>query len=69
MGLLAEHFLAELNREREGHPKALHAGRPRPLRAHAWPGNVRELRNVVQRAFILAPNDIDEDSIPLGALE
>jgi DNA-binding NtrC family response regulator len=28
---------------------------------------VRELRNVVQRAFILAPNDVDEDAIPLGA--
>jgi DNA-binding NtrC family response regulator len=30
---------------------------------------VRELRNVVQRAFILAPGDIDEDALPLDGAE
>ncbi len=30
---------------------------------------MRELRNVVQRAFILAPGDIDEDALPLGGTE
>jgi DNA-binding NtrC family response regulator len=30
----------------------------RALRAHRWPGNVRELRNTVQRAALLARNDV-----------
>jgi DNA-binding protein Fis len=34
------------------------------LRAHSWPGNVRELKNVVQRAFIVADSDIDENCLP-----
>jgi DNA-binding NtrC family response regulator len=65
--LLAEAFLEELNRGQEGPPKAFTRAALARLRAHSWPGNVRELRNVVQRAFILAPNDVDEDAIPLGA--
>ncbi len=36
------------------------------LRMHAWPGNVRELRNFVQRAYIMADQDvITEVQIPL----
>ncbi|CAN0627888.1 Fis family transcriptional regulator [Burkholderia multivorans] len=31
----------------------------RALRAYPWPGNVRELRNTVERAFILADEQID----------
>jgi two-component system response regulator AtoC len=61
--LLAEHFLAGLNKG-EGPVKRLTpAGRER-LRAHSWPGNVRELKNVVQRAFILAGEDPDIDTLP-----
>ncbi|KAB2858181.1 MAG: hypothetical protein F9K43_24955 [Bauldia sp.] len=69
MALLAEDFLAALNKEAEGNPKAFTRAALARLRAHSWPGNVRELRNVIQRAFILAPDDIDVDSIPLGAPE
>jgi DNA-binding NtrC family response regulator len=32
---------------------------------HSWPGNVRELRNVVQRAYIMAPETIGSEAIPL----
>ena len=33
---------------------------------HSWPGNVRELRNFVQRAYIMADQDvITEVQIPL----
>lgn len=66
--LLAEYFLEALNRESE-QPKNFTRAALDRLRAHSWPGNVRELRNVVQRAFILAPNDIGVDSIPLGVVE
>ena len=55
--LLAEHFLAEQNREAGTQKKWTRPALER-LRAHSWPGNVRELRNAVQRAFILADGDI-----------
>ena len=70
MALLAEHFLEELNKgAKDAPPKAFTKAALDRLRAHGWPGNVRELRNVVQRAFILAPNDIGVDSLPLGVVE
>ncbi|CAG2134942.1 sigma-54-dependent transcriptional regulator [Cupriavidus numazuensis] len=38
------------------------------LRLHMWPGNVRELRNFVQRAYIMADDDlITEVQVPLQA--
>jgi two-component system, NtrC family, response regulator HydG len=67
--LLAEHFLEELNRQHLDTPKAFTRAALDRLRAHAWPGNVRELKNVVQRAFILAPHDISVDALPLGVAE
>ena len=44
---------------------------PRPSTgsgAHSWPGNVRELRNIVQRAYIMAGDDIDLGALPLASL-
>jgi DNA-binding NtrC family response regulator len=67
--LLAEDFLAALNRESNGSPKAFTRAALARLRDHSWPGNVRELRNVVQRAFLLAPGDIGVDALPLGVRE
>ncbi len=66
--LLAEHFLGLLNKEAGAAKKFTQAAIER-LRSHRWPGNVRELRNVVQRAFILADEDIGIDAIPLGIPE
>jgi DNA-binding NtrC family response regulator len=67
--LLAESFLEALNQESDGAPKAFTRAALDRLKAHSWPGNVRELRNVVQRAFILAANDIGIDALPLGVVE
>jgi two-component system, NtrC family, response regulator HydG len=67
--LLAEYFLETLNRESENPPKRFTKAALDRLRAHSWPGNVRELKNVIQRAFILAPNDIGVDALPLGVVE
>ena len=64
--LLAEDCLAGLNRE-AGTTKRFTQSALDRLRTHSWPGNVRELKNVVQRAFILAENDIGMDALPLGA--
>jgi DNA-binding NtrC family response regulator len=66
--LLAEHFLAQLNKE---HDTSKDFTRPalNRLRSHNWPGNVRELKNLVHRAFILADEHIGLDSLPLGVQE
>jgi DNA-binding NtrC family response regulator len=64
VALLAEHFLAEMN-QNDGTTKRFTRDALARLRRHAWPGNVRELRNAVQRAMILADDDIDADHLPL----
>jgi DNA-binding NtrC family response regulator len=69
VALLAQTFLEELNRESEGPAKVFTRAALARLRAHSWPGNVRELRNVVRRAYILAPGDIDVDALPSGVAE
>jgi len=55
---LADHFLAELN-QTEGAAKRFAAGAHGRLEGYPWPGNVRELRNVIQRAYILAEQEVD----------
>ena len=56
--LLAQHFLALLNKE-EGTEKRLSSAAITRLTEHDWPGNVRELKNTIQRAFILAEEELD----------
>jgi DNA-binding NtrC family response regulator len=56
--LLARHFLNRLNRT-EGTRKRFSSDSRQFLRENTWPGNVRELHNVVQRAFILAEDELD----------
>jgi DNA-binding NtrC family response regulator len=63
--LLADHFLAQLNAA-AGSAKHFTRACIERLRRHSWPGNVRELRNVIERAFILAEDDVGVDSLPLG---
>ena len=63
--LLAEHFLAQLNRE-AGTSKAWSRSALERLRNNAWTGNVRELRNVVQRAYILGDEEISAEVLPLS---
>jgi DNA-binding NtrC family response regulator len=63
--LLAEHFLAELNRE-AGTSKVWSRAALERLRSNAWPGNVRELRNLVQRAYILGDEEAPADLLPLS---
>jgi DNA-binding NtrC family response regulator len=64
--LLAEHFLAQLNRE-EGANKKFTGVARRRLNTYQWPGNVRELMNIVRRAFILAEESIELDGLPVPA--
>jgi DNA-binding NtrC family response regulator len=62
--LLAEHFLAQLNRE-AGTTKVWSRGALERMRRNGWTGNVRELRNVVQRAYILGDEEIAPEALPL----
>jgi DNA-binding NtrC family response regulator len=66
--LLAEQCLSDLNTA-AGTTKRFTQACLERLRRHAWPGNVRELKNVIQRAFILADEDVGVDSLPLGVSE
>jgi len=56
--LLAREFLSELNRQ-AGTSKTFSSASLSLLRSHSWPGNVRELKNCVQRAFIMADEQVE----------
>jgi len=65
--LLARQFLREMNRD-EGTSKTFAPAALPRLYAMPWPGNVRQLRNHVQRAYILADDEIEDlDAPPLTA--
>jgi DNA-binding NtrC family response regulator len=64
--LLAAHFLGLLNKQENTDKRFTPAALER-FRLHSWPGNVRELKNAIQRAFILCEDEIDAESLPLGA--
>ncbi|CAG9219225.1 sigma-54 interaction domain-containing protein [Burkholderia gladioli] len=55
---LAQALVEQLN-ARHGTSKRLSAQALKVLHTHSWPGNVRELRNVVERGFILADQQIE----------
>jgi two-component system, NtrC family, response regulator AtoC len=58
--LIAEHFLNEISR-REGQVKRFAPEALARLQAYRWPGNVRELRNMVHRAYVMAPDTVIVD--------
>lgn len=60
IALLAEQFLTDIG-QREGQLKHFSAKVMPRLAAYRWPGNVRELRNVVQRAYLMAIDEIITD--------
>jgi DNA-binding NtrC family response regulator len=67
--LLAEEFLAEVCR-REGQTKRFSAAALAKLSSYRWPGNVRELRNMVQRAYLMAAEQlIGADDLPASTLQ
>ncbi len=58
--LLAQHFLAAIG-EQEGQVRRFAPAALAQLTCYAWPGNVRELRNAVQRAYVMARDDVIDD--------
>jgi two-component system response regulator AtoC len=63
--LLAAHILESLNAE-GGAPRRLSESALVALECHEWRGNVRELRNVLQRASILAGEEIEVAHLELA---
>jgi two-component system response regulator AtoC len=61
--LLTRRFLAQLAEE-HGTPKHLNAEVLARFERYGWPGNVRELKNVIERAYILADDQIEASHIP-----
>jgi len=63
--LLAEHFLARV--EREGAPvRRLSTGAMDLVRAYSWPGNVRQLKNAIRRlVFTAAEEEITRNEVEL----
>jgi transcriptional regulator with PAS, ATPase and Fis domain len=64
--LLARYFLQRLNEPRQTRKRLTEAA-IHQLESHTWPGNVRELRNVVERAFILAADDVEITPLQMEA--
>lgn len=61
--IIAEHFLAELNRM-EGSRKVFSSDVWPAMARYSWPGNLRELKNVVQRSYIMADQIITPAELP-----
>ncbi|MFO0676855.1 MAG: sigma-54 dependent transcriptional regulator [Polyangiaceae bacterium] len=60
IGVLAEHFAEKFSRA-NGRPGArLSEETYRALESHAWPGNVRELEHAIERAILLARDNVVE---------
>jgi DNA-binding NtrC family response regulator len=57
---LAESFAATFSKEFKRPVRGFSAGAEAALKAYDWPGNVRELRNLVERAVLLAEQEILE---------
>ena len=56
--LLIDHFLRELASRHGRGPVAVDPEAQRRLLAYDWPGNIRELQNVLERAMLLAEQDV-----------
>jgi DNA-binding NtrC family response regulator len=66
IGLIAGHFLREISSV-EGRQKSFTPEALARLGEYHWPGNVRELRNIVYRAYLMAPGAlIADETLPVA---
>jgi DNA-binding NtrC family response regulator len=64
--LIATHVLEELNQQADARKRFTEKALAR-LRRHSWPGNVRELKNVVERAFLMASDEIGPSCLEISS--
>jgi DNA-binding NtrC family response regulator len=69
IGLLSQNFLDFFSQEAHVPARTFSPRAARALELYSWPGNVRELRQVIERAFILAGEQLELQSehFPWGA--
>ena len=60
--LLADHFLRKYNKKRKKNIRSISDRAMKALVEYDWPGNVRELENAVERAVVLAENNVVKSS-------
>ncbi|MFC1763580.1 sigma-54-dependent transcriptional regulator [Planctomycetota bacterium] len=60
--LLADYFLKKYNTKRKKNIRSISDRAMNALIQYDWPGNVRELENAIERAVVLAWNDVVEPS-------
>ena len=60
--LLADYFLKKYNTKRKKNIRAISDRAMNALIEYDWPGNVRELENAIERAVVLAGNDVVKPS-------
>jgi two-component system NtrC family response regulator len=63
---LVAHFIAKYATEMGRQAPKVSPDAMRAMYEHAWPGNVRELENALERAVILAGDEIRPTDLPLG---
>ena len=64
--ILAEHFVNKLRRRTRSPAATISPEAMKRLVEYDWPGNVRQLENVVERALVLAEEEVlDESDLPL----
>ena len=62
--LLVKHFVAKASHTQHSPEKTVTAEAMAAIGSYDWPGNVRELENAIERAAILAGDEIDIESLP-----
>lgn len=62
---LTEYFLEKLNLKYSTSKKISPKFREQLLK-YQWPGNIRELRNIVERAYVISPKDLELDIFSPG---
>ncbi|MCU0600079.1 MAG: sigma-54 dependent transcriptional regulator [Desulfobacterales bacterium] len=55
---LSQHFISQFNYKLGKHVKGISSAAMSLLLSYDWPGNVRELENIIERAVVLAEEDI-----------
>ncbi len=56
--ILIDHFIVKINKRNGTNIKRITGGALDMLMMYSWPGNIRELENVIERAMILATDDV-----------
>lgn len=71
--LLAMHFVDRFNQEFGRNVKSIEPSALQLIRTYPWPGNIRELKNAMERAVLLAKDDVltrrDFDMLAVTSVE